>query len=165
MLHRFRRGCSNRAWEMGEGPFWKLLGNPHKALCKESKYGAYSLSHSCPWPPPRWPQENDLIKVRPLWGRGGKTCLSAGGRFLTCQPAALFREGVVARNRNPLQLGKKGIDSKDTGAPSPRTEDSPDAQGKPPEPTVHLSVFLKPHSLSLRISLELPLPVYAASLD
>lgn len=30
MLHRFRRGHSDRAWAMGEGPFWKLTKHSAK---------------------------------------------------------------------------------------------------------------------------------------
>lgn len=108
MLHRFCRGCSNRAWEMGEGPFWKLLGNPHKALCKESKYGAYSLSHSCPWPPPRWPQENDLIKVRPLWGWRGQSlfiCWRALSNLPTC---CLVQRRCGCKKQKPTPIRQKG---------------------------------------------------------
>lgn len=156
MLHRFRRGCSNRAWEMGEGPFWKLLRNPHKALCKESKYGAYSLTHSCTWAPPRWPQENDLIRVRPLGGWRGQSlfiCWRALSNLPTC---CLVQRRCGYKKQKPTPIRQKGNRFQSPGAPSPRTEDSPDAQGKPPGTTVYLSLFLKPHSLTSAYLSETP---------
>lgn len=101
----------------------KSRTSPHKALCNVAKCGAnvpFPQLYLGPsvWASGKRPDQDQATGRGRGWGWGpGRQSLSAGGDFLTFQPAASFREGVVCEKQKPTPMnsGRKGMDSPDIG--------------------------------------------------